>query len=87
VAGSGKDTLVRYHLGHVNDSLCFFIDTFPIEGENIYRVAAIDSTNHYWYSDYDTIDIPFYKADSFMALSLPDTSILFRCFGGSGINK
>ena len=78
VAGSGKDTLVWYHFGHVNDSLCFFIDTFPIEGENIYRVAAIDSTNYYWYSDYDTIDIPFYKADSFRAVSLPDTSILFR---------
>jgi len=78
VAGSGKDTLVWYHFGHVNDSICFFIDTFPIEGENIYRVAAIDSTNHYWYFDYDTIDIPFYKADSFRAVSLPDTSILFR---------
>ena len=78
VAGTGHDTTFWYHMGHYLGDATSFIDTFPIEGENIYRVAAIDSTNHYWYSDYDTIDIPFYKADSFMALSLPDTSILFR---------
>ena len=58
MAGSGKDTLVRYHLGHVNDSLCFFIDTFPIEGENIYMVAAIDST---WTGI--ILMIQFYKED------------------------
>ena len=78
VAGTGHDTTFWYHMGHYPGDATSFIDTFPIEGENIYRVAAIDSTNHYWYFDYDTIDIPFYKADSFRAVSLPDTSILFR---------
>ncbi len=31
-------------MGHYLGDATSFIDTFPIEGENIYRVAAIDST-------------------------------------------
>jgi len=52
---TGHDTTFWYHMGHYLGDATSFIDTFPIEGENIYRVAAIDSTNYYWYSDYDTI--------------------------------
>ena len=31
-------------MGHYPGDATSFIDTFPIEGENIYRVAVIDST-------------------------------------------
>jgi len=44
VAGTGHDTTFWYHMGHYPGDATSFIDTFPIEGENIYRVAAIDST-------------------------------------------
>ena len=79
VAGTGQDTTFWYHIDRYlpGDADCF-IDTFPIEGMNIYRVAAIDNSGYRWYSDYDTVYVPFYKASELRGISLPDTSILFR---------
>ena len=45
-------------MGHYPGDATSFIDTFPIEGENIYRVAAIDST---WTGI--ILMIQFYKED------------------------
>ncbi|MCK4422207.1 T9SS type A sorting domain-containing protein, partial [candidate division WOR-3 bacterium] len=62
-----------------------FIDTMPIEGRNIYRVAAIDSSGSYWYSVYDTIDIPIQKSSDLRVISKPDTTAYIRFKNNSSL--
>ncbi|MCK4225735.1 hypothetical protein KAX29_02460, partial [candidate division WOR-3 bacterium] len=82
---NNQDTTVAFHLVHLPGDSESFIDTMLIEGRNIYRVAAIDSTGNYWYSDYDTIDIPIQKLSDLRVISKPDTTAYIRFKNNSSL--